>query len=179
MRLSSRARYALRLMLDIARHGGEATPVPLAAVAHRTDLSHGYLEQLSTGLRQAGLLRGVAGRKGGYVLERAPSEIRIGDVVQASIGEVCLVECVREPSICARASRCETRALYCLLNQKIEDVFNSLTLADLMDTERLARYGGFDPHELQSAPDGPDPCPTAQRPRRGRLRIRKRALAVS
>jgi Rrf2 family protein len=179
MKLSSRARYGLRLMLDIVRHGGEATPVPLAAVAQRTDLSHGYLEQLSTGLRQARLLRGVAGRNGGYMLERAPSAIRVGDVVQAAIGEVCLVECVREPSICARASRCETRVLYCLLNQKIEDVLNSLTLADLMDTERLARHGGIDPQVLESGPDGPDPCTAGHGPRRGRLRIRKRALAAS
>jgi Rrf2 family protein len=165
-------------MLDVARHGGEAIPVPLAAVAQRTDLSHGYLEQLSMGLRRARLLRGVAGRKGGYRLERAPSQIRVGDVVQACIGEICLVECVRKPSICARASRCETRALYCLLNQKVEDVLDSLTLADLMDTEQLARHGGIDPQALESAPDGPDSCPAAQRPRRGRRRIRKRALAV-
>ena len=73
MKLSTRARYALRVMLDIARHGGRETPVSLAAVATRTDLSHGYLEQLAMGLRRARLLRGVAGRKGGYMLGMAPA----------------------------------------------------------------------------------------------------------
>jgi Rrf2 family protein len=178
MKLSTRARYALRVMLDIARHGGETAPVPLTAVAHRTDLSHGYLEQLTMGLRQARILRGVAGRRGGYVLQRPPSEIRIGDVVEASIGEVCLVECVRDPSICARANRCETRALYSLLNQKIEDVLESLTLADLMDPEWLTRHGGTVGGDPGLEPAEPDPCTAAHGARRGRPRDQKRALPV-
>jgi Rrf2 family cysteine metabolism transcriptional repressor len=173
MKLSTRARYALRVMLDIARHGGRETPVPLAQVAIRTDLSHGYLEQLAVGLRRARLLRGVAGRKGGYMLGSEPGEIRVGDVVEASIGEVCLVDCVRQPSLCERAARCESRALYCLLNQRIEDTLQSLTLADLMDADWLALHGGITPAGLASAPDGPDPCSAAHGPRRGRRRTRK------
>jgi Rrf2 family protein len=157
-------------MLDIARHGGRETPVPLAAVAVRTDLSHGYLEQLAMGLRRGRLLRGVAGRKGGYMLGAAPSEIRIGDVVEASIGEVCLVDCVRQPSLCERAIRCETRALYCLLNDRIEETLQSLTLADLMDEDWLATHGGITPADLATAPDGPDPCSSSHGPRRGRRR---------
>jgi len=173
MKLSTRARYALRVMLDIARHGGGETPVPLAAVAVRTDLSHGYLEQLAMGLRRARLLRGVAGRKGGYLLGLEPTEIRIGDVVEASIGEVCLVDCVRHPSLCERAIRCETRALYCLLNDRIEETLQSLTLADLMDEDWLAEHGGITPADLATAPDGPDPCSASHGPRRGRRRTPK------
>jgi Rrf2 family protein len=179
MKLSTRARYALRVMLDIARHGGRETPVPLAAVATRTDLSHGYLEQLAMGLRRARLLRGVAGRKGGYVLGTAPSEIRIGDVVEASIGEVCLVDCVREPSLCERAARCETRALYCLLNQRVEDTLQSVTLADLMDADWLEVHGGITPADLASAPEGPDPCSASHGPRRGRRRASKTPAVAS
>jgi Rrf2 family protein len=167
MRLSTRARYAFRVMLDIARHGGQETPVPLTATANRTDLSHGYLEQLVVGLRRARLLRGVAGRKGGYRLTLAPAEIRLSDVIVASIGEVCLVECVRDPSLCARAGRCETRALYRLLNQRIEDALENLTLADLMDPEWLALNGGITAEALASAPSGPDPCSAPHGPRRG------------
>ena len=178
MKLSTRARYALRVMLDIARHGGGETPVPLAAVALRTDLSHGYLEQLAMGLRRARLLRGVAGRKGGYLLGSEPTEIRIGDVVEASIGEVCLVDCVRDPSLCERAIRCETRALYCVLNQQIEDTLQSLTLADLMDEDWLAEHGGITPADLATAPVGPDPCSTSHGPRRGRPRTRKMPVAA-
>jgi Rrf2 family protein len=164
-------------MLDIARHGGRETPVSLASVATRTDLSHGYLEQLAMGLRRAHLLRGVAGRKGGYLLGMPPAEIRIGDVVEASIGEVCLVDCVKTPSLCERAVRCETRALYCLLNDRIEETLQSLTLADLMDEDWLAEYGGITPADLAAAPDGPDPCSTSHGPRRGRRRTRKTPVA--
>jgi Rrf2 family protein len=159
-------------MLDIARHDGGDMPVPLAAVAHRTDLSHGYLEQLAMGLRQSRLLRGVAGRKGGYMLGRRPSEIRVGDVFEASIGEVCLVDCVKDPSICGRAERCETRALYCLLNRKVEEILNSLTLADLLDPNWVSEHGGLSPEQVGFIPDGPDPCTAPHGPRRGRKRTR-------
>jgi Rrf2 family cysteine metabolism transcriptional repressor len=170
MKLSTRARYALRVMLDVARHGGGETPVPLAAVAHRTDLSHGYLEQLAMGLRQSRLLRGIAGRNGGYMLGRPPSEIRVGDVFEASIGQICLVDCVRDPSICARAERCETRSLYCLLNQQIEELLSSLTLAHLLDPNWVSEHGGVSPEQVGFIPDGPDPCTAAHGPRRGRKR---------
>jgi Rrf2 family cysteine metabolism transcriptional repressor len=178
MKLSTRARYALRVMLDIARHGGPETPVPLAAVATRTDLSHGYLEQLAMGLRRAGLLRGVAGRKGGYLLGSETAQIRVGDVVEASIGEVCLVDCVRDPSLCERAVRCETRALYCLLNDRIDETLHSVTLSDLMDEDWLAAHGGITPADLATAPDGLDPCSTSHGPRRGRRRTRKTPVAA-
>jgi Rrf2 family cysteine metabolism transcriptional repressor len=170
MKLSTRARYTLRMMIDVARHGGADNPVSLAAVAHRTDLSRGYLEQLVIGLRRARLLRGVAGRNGGYRLARPASEIRIGDVIEASIGPVCLVDCVLDPSICARAARCETRALYCLVNRRIADALADLTLADLLDPEWVALHGGFDPGAAASLPEGPDPCTASHGPRRGRPR---------
>ena len=177
MRLSTRARYALRVMLDVARHGGGEIPVPLAAVATRTDLSHGYLEQLAMGLRRARLLRGVAGRKGGYRLAASTSDIKVGDVIEASIGPVCIVDCVGDPSICKRARRCETRALYCLVNRRITEALDALTLADLLDPAFVAQHGGFDVEEARPGPDAPDPCTAPHGPRRGRPRARGRKVA--
>jgi Rrf2 family protein len=179
MKLSTRARYTLRMMIDMARHGGMDTPVSLAAVASRTDLSRGYLEQLATGLRRARLLRGVAGRKGGYRLAKPASEIRIGDVIEASIGPVCVVDCVLEPSICARAGRCETRALYCLVNHRIADALADLTLADLLDPAWVALNGGVDVEEAARLPEGPDPCTASRGPRRGRPRAGKEKEAAA
>ena len=170
MKLSTRARYTLRMMIDVARHGGADNPVSLAAVAHRTDLSRGYLEQLVTGLRRARLLWGVAGRNGGYRLARPASEIRIDDLIEASIGPVCLVDCVLDPSICRRAARCETRALYCLMNDRVTDALADLTLADLLDPEWVALHGGFEPEGAAAHPEGPDPCTASRGPRRGRPR---------
>jgi Rrf2 family protein len=167
------------MILDVAQHGGGDRPVPLAAVAHRTDLSHGYLEQMASGLRRARILRGVAGRKGGYCLALPPSEIRIGDVIEASIGPICVVDCVEDPSICARSVRCETRALYCLLNRRIVEEMRALTLADLLDPGFVAKHGGFSPEEAAQIPDGPDPCTAPHGPRRGRPRVRREKVAAT
>ena len=135
MKLSTRGRYALRMMLDIARNGGEERPVSLAEVSERTDISRGYLEQLALALRNAGLLRGVAGRYGGYRLMRSPTEITIGDVVEAAIGPINLVDCVENPDTCVRADGCECRMVYALINQRIAEVLQGYTLAELTDPD--------------------------------------------
>jgi Rrf2 family protein len=179
MRLSTRARYALRVMLDIARHGGEEAPVPLGAVAHRTDLSHGYLEQLAAGLRRGRLLQGISGRNGGYRLAATASDIRVSDVIEASIGPVCIVDCVADPSICRRASHCECRALYCLVNRRIAEELESLTLADLLDPAFVAEHGGFSLEQTGHIPEGPDPCTVSHGRRRGRPRTPARDLAAT
>ena len=133
MRLSTRARYALRMMLDLARHGGLEKPVSLAAVAERTDISRGYLEQLAMALRNARLVRGVAGRYGGYRLTEPPERITVGQIVEAATGPVCVVDCVDDPMSCPRAEDCECRLVYGLVNERITEVLREYTLADLLD----------------------------------------------
>jgi Rrf2 family protein len=133
MRLTTRARYALRMMLDLARHGGLERPVSLAAVAERTDISRGYLEQLAMALRNARLVRGVAGRYGGYRLTEPPERITVGQIVEAATGPVCVVDCVDDPMSCPRAEDCECRLVYGLVNERIAEVLREYTLADLLD----------------------------------------------
>lgn len=133
MRLSTRARYALRMMLDLARHGGLERPVSLAAVAERTDISRGYLEQLAMALRNARLVRGVAGRYGGYRLTEPPERITVGQIVEAATGPVCVVDCVDDPATCPRAEDCECRLIYGMVNERIAEVLREYTLADLLD----------------------------------------------
>lgn len=133
MRLSTRARYALRMMLDLARHGGLEKPVSLAAVAERTDISRGYLEQLAMALRNARLVRGVAGRYGGYRLTEPPERISVAQIVEAATGPVCVVDCVDDPMSCPRAEDCECRLVYGLVNERITEVLREYTLADLLD----------------------------------------------
>ncbi len=137
MRLSTRARYALRLMLDIARNGGEEQPVSLAAVAGRTNLSRGYLEQLAMTLRNARLIRGVAGRAGGYRLAMPPAEITVGQVIEAAIGPICVVDCVDDPEGCPRSEYCECRVVYSLINARVAEVLHSFSLSDLLDPSWL------------------------------------------
>lgn len=135
MKLSTRARYALRMMLDIAHHDETGKPVSLATVAKRTGLSRGYLEQLALALRNASLVRGISGRYGGYRLSRSPSEISIGDIVEATIGPVNIVDCLADPDSCIRVSDCECRMVYALINQRIAEVLRSFNLADLLNPE--------------------------------------------
>lgn len=141
MRLSTRARYALRMMLDVARNGGEEGPVSLGSVAARTDISRGYLEQVALALRSARLLRGVSGRKGGYRLASPAAEITIGQVLQALLGPVCLVDCIDDPVACPRSDYCECRVFYTLINDKITQVLETHTLADLLDPAWAEAHG--------------------------------------
>lgn len=141
MRISTRGRYALRMMLDVARHGGEETPVSLASVSERTGISHGYLEQVALALRGARLVRGIAGRHGGYKLAVSASDITIRQIIEATIGPVCVVDCIDEPDGCPRADYCECRVVYALINQRIGEVLEEFTLADLADPSWMRETG--------------------------------------
>jgi Rrf2 family protein len=84
-------------------------------------------------LKNASLIRGVSGKEGGYVLSRSPKEIRVGDIIQATIGPINIVDCVNDPDSCMKVEWCECRPLYVLLNRKITDALNEFTLADLAE----------------------------------------------
>ena len=137
MKISTRGRYALRMMLDVTRHGGEVKPVSLASVSERTGISHGYHEQVALALRGAGLVRGVAGRHGGYKLAMPSRDISIRRIIEATIGPICVVDCVDEPEACLRAEFCECRVVYALINQRIGEVLDEFSLADLADPKWL------------------------------------------
>jgi Rrf2 family cysteine metabolism transcriptional repressor len=138
MKFSSRARYALRLMLDISTHQQEGGPVNLKAVSRRTGISNKYLEQLVMPLKAQRLLRSINGRKGGYLLARPADQIKIGDIINATTGPVILVDCLGEKDICMQAEFCECRLIYRLINQRINDVLNDYSLASLADKKKLA-----------------------------------------
>jgi Rrf2 family protein len=130
------------MMLDVARNGGEERPISLAEVAERTDLSRGYLEQLAQALRNSRLLRGVAGRHGGYQLAKPADEITVGHVIEAAIGPVCVVDCIEDPEGCPRSEYCECRVVYSIINSRVAEVLHNYTLADLMDPAWVRREGG-------------------------------------
>lgn len=138
LKLSTRARYALRMMLDIAKEGGEEGPVSLSGVSRRTRVSRGYLEQLALALRNAGLLQGYLGKQGGYRLSRPAREIRLQEIVEAAIGPIAILDCVLEPDRCLQSEACACRALYLLINRQIVQVLKSYTLADLLHPRWLA-----------------------------------------
>ena len=131
MKLSTRARYALRMMVEIAKGTNGDKRVSLSQVAKSTNLSRRYLEQLAIGLKKASLITGISGKTGGYILTRPPEKIRIGQIVEAAIGPINIVECVLKPEMCTRVDYCNCRWIYGRINEKIIEVLNDFSLADL------------------------------------------------
>lgn len=131
MRLSTRARYALRSMVEIDRATRDGRPVSLASVSRCTNISRRYLEQLAPTLRAARLLRGVRGRAGGYLLARAAAEIPVGQIIEAVAGPVSIVRCVARPECCLLADICSCRRVYTAINTRLVEALQSFSLADI------------------------------------------------
>ena len=133
MKISTRARYALRLMIDLASKKGVEGPTALRDVAERQQISKRYLEQLATSLKNANLVTTLQGRGGGYVLARPAEEITVDEIIEASIGRIEIVHCVGSTERCARSRSCPSRAMWVKVNDQINDVFRCVTLADLRE----------------------------------------------
>ena len=141
MILSSRARYGVRAMFQLACHWGEG-PVALRTVAEEQDLSLAYLEQLVAVMRRSGLVESVRGRKGGYQLARHPEAISVGQIIRALEGPVFVAACADpDPDFddCGRGAFCVSRLLWMKVHRQIEDAFDSTTLGDLCDASRQER----------------------------------------
>ncbi len=135
MKLSTRVRYAMRAMLELALQA-DAPSVSSRDVAARQEVSEKYVGQLLAQLRTAGLVRSVRGQGGGFRLARPPKEIRLLDVVLAFEGTLAPVPCVDEPDLCTRAPGCVTRDLWCELKESLEAPLRKSTLADLVRRHR-------------------------------------------
>ncbi|UCG50750.1 MAG: Rrf2 family transcriptional regulator [Candidatus Latescibacterota bacterium] len=135
MRLSSRARYAVRLTLEVHRQGDTGDPVRLSDVAKATNISKSFLEQLAMALKSHCILRAICGRNGGYLLGRAANEITIGDVLRAVTGPIDLVTEI--PKDCATPDFCQSRLVWMLLEQRINQLLDDYTIADISDETSL------------------------------------------
>lgn len=133
MRISTKGRYALRLMMDIALNC-EEKPVSIKDIAKRQDISDKYLEQIISVLSNAGFVRGVRGPQGGYVLRKKPEDYTAGMILRLTEGSLSPVPCVEdEAAVCERMENCATYELWKRMNNAINDVVDSVTLADLLN----------------------------------------------
>lgn len=137
MRLSTRGRYALRAMIDLALHADEG-PVLRSDIAERQEISAHYTEQLFVKLRRAGLIESVRGPGGGYILAKSVDQIRAGDIIRTVEGPIALVHCVaaQQETACHRVDSCVTHLLWKRLSDKVAEVLDSVTLKDLCDQAR-------------------------------------------
>lgn len=133
MRISTKGRYALRLMLDLATNSS-GVPIRLKDVARRQDISEKYLEQIISVLNKAGYVRSIRGPQGGYVLQKAPKEYTVGMILRLTEGSLAPVECAEAGmSDCDRDENCATRLLWKKLNDAINEVVDNVTLDDLLE----------------------------------------------
>ena len=132
MKLSTRSRYGILAMYDLAR-SGPSEPQPIKAIAERQDISEAYLEQLIGPLRRSGLVRSVRGAQGGYMLARPPEEITVGQVIRSLEGELNLVDCLSEEEACGRSCSCATRVVWRKLKEGLNQILDGITLRDMID----------------------------------------------
>ncbi len=132
MYISTRGRYALRVMLDLAENSGDAY-TPMKEVARRQEISLKYIERIMPALVQAGFVEGVHGRGGGYRLARAPEAYTVGAILRLTEGELAPVACLAEGAKpCPRAAACQTLPLWQRLDALVNDFFDGVTLKDLL-----------------------------------------------
>src|SRR5512137_1078612 len=136
MRLSTKGRYGVRALVDIALNS-DGAPVLLKDIAKRQGISAQYLEHLVAPLIRAGILRSIRGAKGGIALARPPEEIRLDRVIEVLEGSVAPVECVDNAGLCARSDECVTRDVWSDIKAAIMGVLESLTVKDLMERQKL------------------------------------------
>ena len=133
MLISTRGRYALRVLVDMAEHRKVGEYVPLLDVAKRQEISEKYLENIVKSLVKAGIVEGLRGKGGGYRLTRDPDRICVRDALEACEGTLAPVSCLEAGARpCARMAHCRTLPLWQGLDQVISDYLNSRTIADLM-----------------------------------------------
>ena len=131
MRISTKGRYALRLMLDLALNNtGE--PISLKDIARRQEISDKYLEQIISVLNKAKYVKSIRGAQGGYILTKRPEEYTVGMILRLTEGSLAPVSCLAQGAApCRRMSSCRTYDMWKGLDDLIEDYFGKITLADL------------------------------------------------
>lgn len=135
MKLSTRGRYGVRALLDLALHQGEGL-VLLKDIARRQEVSLPYLEHLIAPLIAGGLVKSTRGARGGVLLLKPPAEIKLSEVLELLEGSIAPVDCVNDPKICHRSGSCVTRDIWTEMKMAMSQVLDSTTLQDLVERHR-------------------------------------------
>ena len=135
MKLSTRGRYGVRAMLELAMQAGQG-PVPLRDLASRQEISAKYLEQLLIPLKGAGLVKSERGARGGYLLSTEPVNISLYDIVRSLEGPLAPVECVQDAQYCDRVGGCTVHMVWGDMGQLLVDFLSDITLADMVERQK-------------------------------------------
>ena len=134
MKFSTKSRYGLRAMIELAVHFNEG-PISVKAIAESQEISEAYLEQLMSVLTRRNLAKSIRGSQGGYLLSRDPAKIKVGDIIRALEGPIVPVECVNreDPIECNRFDKCVSRIVWERVRDVVDEALDSLTLQNLKD----------------------------------------------
>ena len=136
MKISTKGRYALRLMLDLAQHRNEQEYVSIKKIAQRQDISEKYLEQIVALLARAGFVTSVRGAQGGYRLVLEPKDYTVGIILRQIEGNLSSVKCLEEsPNKCGRCNNCVTIEVWKQINDAVNNVIDNITLQDLLEKQ--------------------------------------------
>jgi Rrf2 family cysteine metabolism transcriptional repressor len=135
MRLSTKGRYGVRIMMELAIHYGEG-PILLKDISKKQEISEKYLWQLINSLKIAKLVNSTRGSHGGYTLSKSPSEINLNDIICVLEGNPSLVECIDNPSVCDRSEICVARDIWDEVSSKISETLRAITLKDMVDKQK-------------------------------------------
>lgn len=135
MKLSTKSRYGIRAMLEIALNQSER-PIPINQISERQGIPEPYLEQLVGQLKKRGLVISTRGAQGGYALSRDAGEISIGDIIRALEGSLAPIACVEDDEFCCHSDVCSAHMLYARITRGINDVFDSIKLSDMVNDQR-------------------------------------------
>ncbi len=138
MKLSTRSRYGVRMMYELAVHYGKESVI-IRDIAERQDISEKYLSKLIMPLKGAKLVNSARGSHGGYILARDPSKITLREIVEIMEGGITVVECIKNSDVCDRSNECPTRDIWCGLDKAISGYLDSITLEEI-----VKRGSGFD-----------------------------------
>jgi len=145
LKLSTKGRYGLRAIIDLARYS-ENEPVSISSISSRQDISERYLEQLVGMLRKAGLVKSIRGASGGYVLAKDMKEISVGDVLRALEGDLEPVKCMafEGEGGCSSSGECVTKYVWQKINESITQTVDNMKLSELVNESKIINpYGEY------------------------------------
>lgn len=143
MKLSTRGRYGIHAMYDLAKNASDG-PVPIKVIAERQAIPEAYLEQLVAVLKRAGLVTSTRGAQGGYTLSRPAKDITVGEILRALEGGLNLVDCLTEEDACGKSCDCPSRIVYMKIRDGLNRVADGITLQDMIDDHERDCAGGKD-----------------------------------
>ncbi|NLM96021.1 MAG: Rrf2 family transcriptional regulator [Halanaerobiaceae bacterium] len=144
MRISTRGRYGLRAIIDLANNEYRGA-IPLREISQRQNISEQYLEQLFASLRKSGLVKSIRGAHGGYLLNDSPEKITVKDILTALEGPIAPADCVLSEDIlekCNNGGNCVTRKVWIMIKENLEELLDSVTLAELKAESQ--NWGDYD-----------------------------------